>query len=110
MPTILPSFSIFTEEYVRSLVRVFRRICPAMGLAEVVRSALVWHSHPLDARFNAAFAVVFLTAAVGLWWGRRPLLVIRLGFLAAVVLALGFDLSPMRCCRPASRPSTRPTP
>jgi diguanylate cyclase (GGDEF)-like protein len=92
MPTSPAPASIFTPEYVRSLVQVFRRICPAMAVTEVVRTALVWQAHPLDAALNAAFAGVFLLITLGLWRGRRPLRVIRLGFLGAALVALSFDL------------------
>lgn len=94
MSTLVPPApaSIFTREYIRSLTRAFRRICPTMGVVEAVRATVEWQTHPLDARLNAAFAAVFLLAAVALRWGRRPLLVIRVGFLGAVLVALSFDL------------------
>jgi diguanylate cyclase (GGDEF)-like protein len=92
MPNSLASFSLFTLDYVRSLVRVFQRILPTLALAEILRAALDWASHPLAARLDALFATVFLLGTLGLWWGRHPLTVIRLTFLGAVLVAAAFDL------------------
>lgn len=83
-------FSIFTPEYVRSLERAFRRIFPAMGVAELLRAALEWQAHPLDAWLNAAFGAVFLAGALGLRLHRSALTVIRGAFLLACAVALSF--------------------
>lgn len=104
-PPLPGDFSIFTPEYVRSLDRAFRRIFPGVGLAELLRAALEWQAHPLDARLNAAFGVVFLVGALGLALHRSPLTVIRGTFLLACVPALSFYVCSYDLL-PASLPAT----
>lgn len=83
-------FSLFTPDYLRSLDRAFRRIFPAVGVVELLRAALEWGAHPLDARLNAAFGVIFLLGALGLFLRRSPLAVIRMAFLCSAAVALSF--------------------
>lgn len=73
-------------------MRVIGRILPLLALAETLRAALAWHSHPLAARLDALYAAVFLLGALGLWWGRRPLTVLRLTFVGALAVTATFDL------------------
>lgn len=103
-PAPLPT--IFTDEYVQTLERVIGRILPVVGTAELVRAALDWGAHPLDARLNLLFAVVFLLGSVGtLCFRRSQLLVIRLVFFGSVGVTLALEALGYRLLPPGILPA-----